>query len=128
MKGKKMSKMTKKQMKKARRAEREAAALVIETPVVAALPTKRANGKGVAKERLARLNPDVTERMKVRLTREGKTVQNLTDRLEAARKRRNDTIRTLCDRGVSEREIGEMVGMSGPRINQIYHGTNGSRS
>lgn len=124
----KLTKKERKQLKKlAAKAELEVAALVVE-PVADALPKKAANGKAIAKERLARLNPDVTARMKVQLTREGKTVQNLNDRLEAARKRRNDTIRQLCDRGVSEREIGELVGMTGPRINQIYHGTNGSRS
>lgn len=127
-----MTKAEKKELKKLRRKaarlEREVATLVIEKPVAAALPVKRENGKGVEKDRIARLNPDVTERLKVKLISEGRTVRDLTDRTEAARKRRNDTIRTLCDRGVSEREIGEMVGMTGPRINQIYHGTNGSRS
>jgi len=121
-----------KKIKKGKKGKRKLAAVAVAPvaveviePVVAALPKPKAtNGKAVK----SRLNPEVTERMKAQLIREARTVKDLTDRTEAARKRRNNTIRALCDRGLSERELGEMTGMSGPRINQIYHGTNGSRS
>jgi hypothetical protein len=106
-----------------------------EQPVAVALkePVVRRNANGAptrkaVPKKVSRLNPEVTERMKVRVIQEARTVNDLNDRLAAARKRRNDTIRALCDRGLSEREVGELTGMTGPRINQIYFGTNGSRS
>lgn len=109
-----------------RQMDEMAAALKLEAPVKrngVGSPTRKA-----VPAKPSRLNPEVTERLKVQVIKEGRIVKDLTDRTEAARKRRNDTIRKLCDRGLSEREIGSMVGMSGPRINQIYFGTNGSKS
>lgn len=68
------------------------------------------------------------ERAKVKVMREHRELKDLEDRVVLKRKTRNNTIRVLCDLGVSEREVGELTGMTGPRINQIYFGTNGSRS
>lgn len=128
-----LSKAERKALKKLKKSNAEILEGMTNLAVVPSPTPARKSASGAATRKavpknVRRLNSDVTERMKVQLISEARTVRDLTDRLDAARKRRNDTVRSLCDRGLSEREIGELAGMSGPRVNQIYFGTNGSRS
>lgn len=74
-----------------------------------------------------RLNPDVTARMLVDLRIEAEQIEAFNLKMAAARKRRDALIVRIADRGVSETEVGRAAKLSGPRVNQIYHGTgNGS--
>jgi hypothetical protein len=68
------------------------------------------------------------ERAKVKVMKEHRQMEGLLDRAELMRKQRNETIRLLCDLGLSESATGELVGISGPRVNQIYFGKNGSKA
>lgn len=65
----------------------------------------------------------VNDRLLAKLRRERETIAEANLTIAAARKRRDATIIKLADRGVSERDIAVVAGMTGPRVNQIYHGT-----
>jgi hypothetical protein len=141
-----MAKGTKvKKQKKDKGKKQKVAAVVVEAPVATVTPAmkRRAvkeNGRMTYRqltrkveldEALSREDRDFlnrVERAKVKMMRENRDMQDLLDRAELKRKERNETLRRLCDYGMSEREIGELIGISGPRVNQIYFGTNGSRS
>jgi hypothetical protein len=127
-------KLSKKERKAAKRAAREAA--------VAEALKREAKENGRATYRQLRRKVEVdgaltvrerefldrVERAKVKMMTENRDMTDLLDRAELKRKARNDTLRRLCDYGLSEREIGDLIGLSGPRVNQIYFGTNGSKS
>jgi hypothetical protein len=49
-------------------------------------------------------------------------IESLTTRLDTKRAERDDLIIELIDNyGYSEREVGRLVGVAGPRVNTIYN-------
>lgn len=81
-----------------------------------AVKDKPLSKREVAKKR-------VDDRLLAKVRRERETIDAAKLTIAAARKRRDAAIIKLADRGVSERSIAVVAGMSGPRVNQIYHGT-----
>lgn len=74
-----------------------------------------------------RSREDVTRSLSDELRLVASEIEDMTDQLVLKRKKRDRLIVKLADRDLSEREIGRMANMSGPRVNQIYHGSNGSK-
>lgn len=49
-------------------------------------------------------------------------LENLKAKEAQLKSERNSIIFKLCDLGVPERKVGELTGVTGPRVNQIYNG------
>lgn len=78
-------------------------------------------------QRPRRTSEEITRKLSADLRAEAELMENLKLQRDAAQRRRDALIVKLSDRGVSERTIGSMAKMSGPRVNQIYHGTTNGR-
>jgi hypothetical protein len=126
--------MAKKSKNKKRRAERPVEVAVAEKIAVVEEPVKPARKPRAARPAKpaprtgangtnSRLRPDVTAKLMADLRIEAESIEAFELKKAAARKRRDSLIVRIAERGVSEREIGRAAKMSGPRVNQIYHGT-----
>lgn len=57
-----------------------------------------------------------------KLEREAEIIRRSQAAIDRAARRRNLYIVKLLDAGMTEREIGVLCNLSGPRVHQIYHG------
>ena len=57
-----------------------------------------------------------------KLEHEAEIIARAQRAIDRAARRRNLYIVKLLDAGLTEREIGAMCNLSGPRVHQIYHG------
>lgn len=75
------------------------------------------------KSKQRRSKAEVTAALSEQLRVERDLIREYADKRAAAMRRRDALIEKLCDRGESERQIARDAGVTGPRVNQIYHGT-----
>ncbi len=104
-----------------RPAERPAVAEVTEIRAVRRPRRQVAKPAAPAARNGRRSSEDVTRALSLKLAAEAELIEDLTLKTAAARKRRDALIVKLSDRGLSEREVGLLAKMTGPRVNQIYH-------
>lgn len=110
-----------------------AVAVIEDAPRPARKPRAATSAKAVASKAAAngksRMKPEVTARLMAQLRDEAESIELWKLKIAAATKRRDALIVRIADRGVSEREIARSAKVTGPRVNQIYHGTgNGSKT